>query len=103
MNKQKPAHEIRLGRIRATLWANESEHGTRFKVSLSRLYRDDDGWHDTGYFDRDDLLTVAKVSDLAHSWIHEQNGERPGEEPKADDVEEAPTPVASATRFGRRR
>ena len=72
--KQKPAHEIRLGRIKATIWENETESGTRHNVVVSRIYKDGDEWKQTSSFGRDDLPLVAKVVDLAHTWIYEQAG-----------------------------
>jgi len=74
MPKQKPAHEIRLGRIKATIWGNATDQGTRHNVSVCRLYRDGDEWKQSGSFGRDDLPLVAKVADLAHLWIYEQAG-----------------------------
>ena len=74
MSKQKPAHEIRLGRVKATIWANETDNGTRHNVSVSRLYKDGDEWKQTTSFGREDLPLVAKVADLAHLWIYEQAG-----------------------------
>ena len=74
MPKQKPAHEIRLGRVKATIWANETENGTRHNVTVSRIYKDGDEWKQTTSFGRDDLPLVAKVVDLAHLWIYEQAG-----------------------------
>jgi hypothetical protein len=72
--KQKPAHEIRMGRIKATIWENETENGTRHNVTISRLYKDGDQWKQTTSFGREDLPLVAKVADLAHTWIYEQAG-----------------------------
>ena len=69
--KKKPVHEIRFGRIKAAIWENETENGTRHNVSLYRLYKDGDQWKDTTSFNRDDLPLVAKVADQAHSWIYE--------------------------------
>ncbi len=74
MTKQKPAHEIRLGRIKATIWENESEQGTRYNVTVNRLYKDGDEWKQTASFGREDLPLVAKVVDMAHSWTYEQAG-----------------------------
>ena len=74
MTKQKPAHEIRLGRIKATIWENESEQGTRYNVTVNRLYKDGDEWKQTASFGREDLPLVAKVVDMAHSWTYEQTG-----------------------------
>ena len=67
--KARPVHEIRLGRIRAAIWANRTETGTRHNVTVSRLYKDGDDWKDSASFGRDDLPLVGKVLDQAHSWI----------------------------------
>jgi hypothetical protein len=75
-SKKRPVHELRLGRIRAAIWENETEIGTRHNVTVSRLYKDGDDWKDSTSFGRDDLPLVGKVCDLAHSWIFEQAAER---------------------------
>ncbi len=72
---KKPVHEIRLGRIKATLWENETQNGTRHNVTLSRLYKDGENWKDSSSFGRDDLPLVAKVADMAHSWIFQDSRE----------------------------
>ena len=70
--KQRPVHEVRMGRIKAAIWENESDNGTFFNVAISRLYRDNnDEWKDSTSFGRDDLPLVAKVADQAHTWIFE--------------------------------
>ena len=71
--KARRVHEIRLGRIRAAIWENDTQNGTRHNVTVSRLYKDEDQWKDSASFGRDDLLLVAKVADLAHSWICDQS------------------------------
>lgn len=72
--KQKPVHEIRLGRIRAAIWANETENRqVWFNVTVSRLYKDGDQWKDTSTYRRDDLPIVAKVVDMAYAWIWGQD------------------------------
>lgn len=72
MAKQKPAHEIRLGRIKATIWANDTANGTRHNVTVSRIYKDGEDWKQSDSFGRDDLPVAAKVLDMAHTWIFEQ-------------------------------
>ena len=67
--KKAPVHEVRVGRVRAAIWENDTQNGPRHNVTLSRLYKDGDEWKDSQSFGRDDLPLVAKVSDLAHSWI----------------------------------
>lgn len=78
----KPAHEVRCGRIKATIWENETANGTRYNVTFIRLWRDDQGnWQDSPSFGRDDLLLLAKVADKAHDWILAQGVNRqPGDE-----------------------
>ena len=67
-----PAHEIRMGLIKATVWANQTKHGIKYVVSFCRLFKNGTEWKESSRFDRDDLPLVAKVSDLAHTWIFER-------------------------------
>ena len=72
--KQKPVNEIRLGRIRAAIWANQTEQrDVWFNVTVTRLYKEGDQWKDTTTFRRDDLPIVAKVVDMAYAWIWEHD------------------------------
>ncbi|QEG01535.1 hypothetical protein Mal15_56120 [Stieleria maiorica] len=70
--KVRPVHEVRLGRIKAAIWENETQNGTRHNVTVTRIYKDGEQWKDSTSFGRDDLPLVAKVADQAHSWIFEQ-------------------------------
>ena len=68
----KPVHEVRLGRIRAAIWLNDTENGPRYNVQISRLYKDQkDKWKDSTSFGREDLPLVAKVAEFAMVWIYE--------------------------------
>ena len=77
----RPVHEIRLGRIRAAIWANPTDTGVRHNVTLCRLYKDDKSgeWRDSQSFGREDLPLVMKVSDLAMLWIYEHGGSSNGD------------------------
>lgn len=68
----KPVHEIRMGRIKAAIWENDTQNGTRHNVTVSRLYKDGDQWKDSQSFGRDDLPVLAKILDRAHSWIFDE-------------------------------
>ena len=70
----RPVQEVRMGRIRAAIWENETTNGTRYNVTVSRIYKDGETWKDSNSFGRDDLLIVAKVLDRCHTWIHTANG-----------------------------
>lgn len=78
-SKKRPVHELRLGRIRAAVWENSTQNGTRHNVTVSRLYKDGDDWKDSTSSGRDDLPLLAKVADLAHTWIFEQSGAANGQ------------------------
>lgn len=65
--------EKRLGRIKATIWANQTENGVRHNVKFCRLYKDaDNKWADSDSFGRDDLLLLAKLADQVHTELYEQ-------------------------------
>jgi len=67
---QRPAHEIRIGRIRATIWVHQPDgRNAAFNTTITRLYKDGEVWRDSTVFYRDDLPVIAKVADMAYSWI----------------------------------
>lgn len=84
--KARPVHEVRLGRVRAAIWANETQHGTRHNVTVSRIYKDGDDWRDSTSFGRDDLPLLAKVVDQCHSWIFASASSTNGNGDAPDDV-----------------
>lgn len=60
-----PAHTIRLGYIKATIWRNDDF----FNVTITRSYKDNNEWKDGDSFGSGDLPVVAKVADEATNWI----------------------------------
>lgn len=77
-NGNKPAYEVRLGRVKAAVWANHGESGVWYSVVFSRLYKEGDNWKRSESFSRDDLPLVAKLADRVHTWIYEQTGASDG-------------------------
>jgi hypothetical protein len=75
--KEKPVHEIRIGRIKAVIWANQTENGARHNVTLRRLFKRDarSQWEQSDSFGRDDLLLAAEVCRAAALWVFE-HGQR---------------------------
>ena len=79
----KPVDEVRIGRVKATIWRNQTEDDRpRYNVVFARLYKDGDTWQSTQSFGRNDLLLLAKVADLAHTRVlefpQESNGDDNG-------------------------
>lgn len=74
--KTRPVHEIRLGRIKVAIWGKQLEGHTRYNATFARLFKEEGKtWQDSSSFGREDLPLLAKVADLAHTWIHGQGAE----------------------------
>jgi hypothetical protein len=73
-SNNRPVQEIRLGRVKAAVWENETRNGTRFSVTVQRIYKDGEEWKTSDSFGRDDLPLLAKVLDRAHSYCYENAG-----------------------------
>ena len=68
-----PVKTFRLGWLKAAVWENDKKF---YSVTFARTYMDDDNkYHDTDSFGRDDLLLVAKLADQAHTFIFERLAE----------------------------
>ena len=72
---RKPIHEIRMGRIKAAIWQNETDNIVRYNVTFGRLYKDGNDWRQTESFGRDDLPVLSKVADQAHTFIFQKQQE----------------------------
>ena len=77
---QQPAHRIRRGALQVTIWRNHGERGNWYSVIPSRGYKQgDDAWKETDSLNADDLLPMAKLLDLADTWImHQQHADAKG-------------------------
>jgi hypothetical protein len=66
-----------MGVLQVTIWRNHSEKGNWYSVIPARSYKQgDDLWKETDSLGSDDLLTMAKLLDLAHTWImHQQQAD----------------------------
>jgi hypothetical protein len=68
----KPIHAVRHRNLKASIWVNRTEKGLMYNVTVTRAYRENDGWHDSTSFGYDDLMNVAKLMCDAHSFISAQ-------------------------------
>ncbi len=70
--QNRPVHKVRIGLVKAAIWANSTREGVLYNVTFERRFHDGDAWRSTSSFGRDDLLKLAKVADQAHTWVTEQ-------------------------------
>jgi hypothetical protein len=65
-----PAHKIRNGVLQVVIWRNSGEKGTYYSVTPMRSYKaGDETWKEVNSYGQDDVLTMAKLFDLADTWI----------------------------------
>lgn len=70
MSTTKPVHEVRVGRVRAAIWANASGQRTWFNVTFTRTYQSEPGQQKQALgFNRNDLPCVSKAAEMAYEWI----------------------------------
>ena len=81
-----PVHVVKLGKIQASVWANETKHGRRFNVTACRLYLENGEWKRSDSFGRDELLSAARAFESAYDWIWTQP-KGSDEEPNKEVVE----------------
>jgi len=69
--KAKKPFRIKAGRgVVAKLWRNSNKNGEWFNITITRVYKDDDGdFQDSESFSRDDLLQVAYAANKAFDHI----------------------------------
>ena len=80
MANERPNHTFRIGNVAASIWKNDTATGSTFRVSLERRYPvEREGvteWKSSNSFRTEEIPLVSKVSDLALTWILEQNGSK---------------------------
>jgi hypothetical protein len=70
--ENRPKHEIRLGRVKASIWENPGRQNgiVQYGVTVAKVYRDGDLWKTTTTFWPDDLPLLVKVADQAFIWTY---------------------------------
>jgi hypothetical protein len=84
----KPVHEIRLGSVRAAIWANITQNGVRHSVTISRSYRVGNDWKKTNSYGKEDLLVLEKITELAQKWLYKYETIQPNQTPPEEIQEE---------------
>ncbi len=69
--KKQPIDTLRDGRVKATIWKNESEKGDIYSVVFSRTYKEGDALKNAPSLNRQDLLKVSRLANKAYDLISE--------------------------------
>lgn len=67
--KRLPVQSFGIGLVRVAVWENKTKNGVMHSVTVSRRYLDGATWKSSSSFSGNDLLSLAKLLDEAHSWI----------------------------------
>ncbi|HJT20126.1 MAG TPA: hypothetical protein VJ746_06625 [Nitrospira sp.] len=70
---KQPAHTLRCGNIKATIWQNASANGPFYAATLSRPFKDESGaWRNGTSFGLNDLEALVTVARQAQAWMASQ-------------------------------
>lgn len=73
----KPVQTFSMNFVEAAVWEDEVGGKTRFRVTLTKRYRDDKGqWKRTNTLDPQDIPYAVKVLDSAHTFEAEERQRR---------------------------
>lgn len=87
--RKPPVHEVRLGRIRSTVWENVDEQGNAwYSVTISRSYKQGDEWRTANSYGKDDLLVVSECCRLAFLWVVSQTVTVRTPLPQAEEIQQ---------------
>lgn len=65
-----PVAKFRVERIHAAIWLRETDKGNFYAATFQRFYKTGkDKYQSTQTFNSDDLLSLSKAADLAHTKI----------------------------------
>jgi len=74
--RTKLIHEIRYGLLVVRIRQTKSNKDTRHKLSVHRLYRNGDLWHESTRLGVNDIPFVRYLLDEAHTWIIRQETDK---------------------------
>ena len=71
-----PIHTARVGLVRASIWESQTETGeSRFKITISRLFRTNKSWERGHTFYADQLAGVVQAVGEAQGWVERRRRE----------------------------
>jgi hypothetical protein len=70
-----PASTFDCGRVRASVWTQTENGETRYKITISKSFKQGDGWTRGRTFFSGELAAVVEVVARAQRWIQWQQRE----------------------------
>ena len=73
--RTKLVHEIRMGLLVVRIRRAVSGDTSRYTVSIHRLFKNGDLWHESSRLGRDDIPYIRFLLDEAHTWMIEHGAD----------------------------
>ncbi|MGO8698805.1 MAG: hypothetical protein ACLQVY_13915 [Limisphaerales bacterium] len=64
-----PTHIARAGAVQASVWERDTENGVQYKVTITKLFKQDTGWQRRRTFFASELAPVIEAASKAQQWI----------------------------------
>lgn len=74
IGKKTPVFKQKVGRVNASVFANESETGTWYSLTIDRVYKNGDEFKRTSSFPESEFDNVQVVVQRVKDWIASQRG-----------------------------
>ncbi|MCA9166391.1 MAG: hypothetical protein KDB23_01925 [Planctomycetales bacterium] len=78
--KNSIVYELRHGMLVIRVRRARSSRTRTYKVSVHRVYRDGELWHESTRFGADDIPLLRYLLDVAHNWILARTDRKLGDE-----------------------
>ena len=72
----KPVQDFTLNFVSAAIWDNSDEKRTKFRVTLTKSYKDGEEWKRTTSLTARDIPSARTVLEQAYVWIGEERRRR---------------------------
>ena len=71
MSNNRPIHSIKSGGLDISIWENNFKDNTSYSVTMQRSYKTDDGWKQTNFLRKHDLLLASRLLEKAFDYIND--------------------------------
>ena len=84
--KNQPIYKIKSGAMAASIWRKDGNNGPWYQADVQRAYLgQDEKWHYTTSFSRDELPVVLVLLQMAYGWILiQEDKDKEAEQPQAN-------------------
>jgi len=69
MATNKPAHELKVGSVKATIWTNQTASGPMHSVTFARLYKHGESWKLSRSFSQGEMARLSEAVTQAQAWM----------------------------------